>query len=380
MAEKEEGEDIEDLLMKNIYNEKEMENYTKIKIYNSIDYIATKCFYKEKFSKGINKDLSLHKKRIYSMDWLNNNSGLILVTGSSDNTIKIWDLNIIINSSNKQNSSSIIPIKTINSHNESINNISSRNFHENQFISSSIDKNIKLWDIRSNILKPSNNIKTKDEIKHLKFNNNGNQFAYINKEGNTLFLYDFGKFEEIQKIPFKSPISDFVFNKNDDKIYVTNEDGNIILINNKLNDNNKIIITGSLFPLYTIDIDKRDKYFITGGNDGILINYNIEELMSCKIYKKSEQSIRQVMYNYDDKFISSIYDGKNIDFFSTELNDHIYTIFTNNNQHFIKWNKKRNILGYVSDEKKNEDTKSKKNDEGKISNEGNAHFFILPNL
>ena len=102
--------------------------------------------------------------------------------------------------------------------------------------------------------------------------------------------------------------------------------------------------------------------------------------MSCKIYKKSEQSIRQVMYNYDDKFISSIYDGKNIDFFSTELNDHIYTIFTNNNQHFIKWNKKRNILGYVSDEKKNEDTKSKKNDEGKISNEGNAHFFILPNL
>ena len=379
MTEKEEGEDIEDLLMKNIYNEKEMENYTKIKTYKSIDYISTKSFYKEKFSKGIIKDLSLHKKRIYSMDWLDNNSGLILVTGSSDNTIKIWDLNIIINSSNKQNISSIIPIKTINTHNESINNISSRNFHENQFICSSIDKNIKLWDIRTNILNPANNIKTKDEVKHLKFNNNGNQFGFINKEGNSLFLYDFGKFEEIQKINFKSPISDFVFNKNDDKIFVTNEDGNIFLINKK-NDNNIITITGSLFPLYTIDIDKKDKYFITGGNDGILINYNIEELMSCKIYKKSEQGIRQVMYNYDDKFISSIYDGKNIDFFSTELDDHIYTIFTNNNQHFIKWNKKRNILGYVSDEKKNEDTKNKKNDEGKIGNEGNAHFFILPNL
>ena len=46
MAEKEEGEDIEDLLMKNIYNEKDIENYTGIKIYKSIDYISTNNYYK----------------------------------------------------------------------------------------------------------------------------------------------------------------------------------------------------------------------------------------------------------------------------------------------------------------------------------------------
>ena len=132
--------------------------------------------------------------------------------------------------------------------------------------------------------------------------------------------------------------------------------------------------------MYTIDIDKNNKNFITGGNDGLLINYNVEELMSCKIYKRSDQGIKQVMYNYDDKFIASIYDGKNIDFFSTELDDHVYTIFTNNFLHFIKWNKKRNILAYVIDEKKNEDYKGKKNEEGKNNSEGNVHFFIMPNL
>ena len=102
--------------------------------------------------------------------------------------------------------------------------------------------------------------------------------------------------------------------------------------------------------------------------------------MGSKAYKKSDQSIKQVMYNYDDKLISCIYDGKNIDFFSTELDEHIYTLYTNNLIHFIKWNKKRNILSYVSDDKKGEEWKNKNKDEGRNIYEGNAFFFILPNL
>ena len=389
MNEKEEGEDIEDSLTKNTYNEKDIENKTGVKIYKSKDYNSLRDEYLEKFKKGTNKDLSFHKKRIYSMDWLDNNTGSILVTGSSDNSIKVWDMDKVLNSSNKQNyNNTLSPLLSINPHNEPINNISSRNNYENQFLSSFIDKHIKFWDIRTNITnnnnkfticKPSYDKVLKEETKHLKFNNHGSQFAFMNKEGSTIFIYDFGKFEEIQQINFKPQISDFIFNNNDDTIYATSEDGNVYLVNTKINNSKKICIQGSLFPLDSIDIDKKNEYFITGGNDGILITYSIEDLMSCKTYKRSDQGIRQVIYNYDDKIIASIYDGKNIDFFSTELDEHIYTIFTNNNQHFIKWDKKKNILGYISDEKKNEEIKDKKNESGKINNEGNAHFFILYN-
>ena len=323
------------------------------------------------------------------MDWLENSSGTILLTGSSDNTIKIWDFNTFLNAPNKSNfnNNQILSIYFDNIPNI----ISSRNNHEYQFLSSSLDKHIKFWDIRanlsnnknkSNICKNSSDKSLKDEIKHLKFNNSGSQFAFVCKEGKevyNLFIYDLGKFEEIHKFKFEKAIYDFVFDKNDNRIFVTSEDGNVYVINiilKKISEK----IPGSLFPLYTIDIDKNNKNFITGGNDGLLINYNVEELMSCKIYKRSDQGIKQVMYNYDDKFIASIYDGKNIDFFSTELDDHLYTIFTNNFLHFIKWNKKRNILAYVIDEKKNEDYKGKKNEEGKNNSEGNVHFFIMPNL
>jgi len=384
MIEKEEGEDITESLTKNLYKERDIEKYTGIKIYRNYDYNYKKNYYKEKFENNTIKELSFHKKRIYTMDWLENNSGTILITGSSDNSIKIWDLNNTFNSSNKDNSL----LFTINSHNETVNNLASRNNNENQFLSSSIDRHIKFWDIRTNIKNLNNKLNIckssfdkieKDEIKHLKFNNLGNQFAFINKEGNILYLYDLGKFEEIQKFNFKQVIYDFVFDKSDKKILTTAEDGNVYIINLD-NVNNRQTIQGSLFPIYSIDIDQENKNFITGGNDGILVTYDLDELMSNKVYKKSDQSIKQIMYNYDDKFIACIYDGKNIDFFSTELDSNIFTLYTNNYINFIKWNKKRNILAYVSDDKKGEEWKNKNKDEGRNSSEGNAHFLIMPNI
>ena len=384
IIDREEGEDITESLTKNIYKEKDIENYTGIKSYKLSNYISQKNYYKEKFNKSVQKELSFHIKRISSMEWLDNNSGTILITGSSDNSIKIWDLNNTINSSNKDN----VSLLTINnSHDDTVNNIASRNNNENQFLSSSIDKHIKFWDIRANITNMSNKLNIckpsfdkieNEEFKHLKFNNSGSQFAFINKDGSYLFLYDLGKFEIIQKSNFKTPTYDFIFDRSDKKIFATNDDGNVYLINLD-NINNKQSIQGSLFPLYSIDIDKDNKNFITGGNDGILLTYDIDELMSYKTYKKSEQCIKQIMYNYDDKFISCIYDGKNIDFFSTELDEHIFTIYINNLIYFMNWNKKRNVFAYVCEEKKDE-YKNKNKDDGRNSSEGNAHFLIMPNI
>ena len=174
-------------------------------------------------------------------------------------------------------------------------------------------------------------------------------------------------FKEIKQINFKVPITDFIFDEN--RLFITNNDGKILILNmSNFNIKNMENINGNNYPLYSIDINKNNSHFITGGNDGLIIEYDLKEMMSCNVYKKSDQSIKHIKYSFDDKYISCIYDGKNVDIFSTEIKDPIHTIYTENS-YSMKWNKKRNILGYICDDKND-----KKN-----SSEGNIHFLVIPN-
>ena len=62
MIEKEEGEDITESLMKNIYKEKDIENFTGIKNYNSKDYLSQKNIIKKNLVKVYIKNYLFIKK------------------------------------------------------------------------------------------------------------------------------------------------------------------------------------------------------------------------------------------------------------------------------------------------------------------------------
>ena len=367
--EKEEGEDLEDTILKNIYSQKELEEQTGINIYKNLDYLFYKNLYIEKFNRSINKELSFHKKKITSMDWLENYNGMYFISSSIDNSIKLWDLhNVLSFQSKNNNSNSSGPLFTINCpHNEPVTLLVSTN-SDNNFISNSSDKYIKLWDTKSKPKSPIKYEKMKDEVKILKFNKNGNLFAFINKEGNILYIYDYKMFKEIKQLSFKIPITDFIFDE--DKLLITNDDGQILILNKpKYNIENIDNINRDNFPFYSIDINKDSTNFITAGIDGLIIEYDLREMMSSYVYKKSDQSIKHIQYSFDDNYISCVYDEKNLDIFSTEIKDHIYTKYTENPIYLAKWNKKKNILGYIYDDNNN----SKKN-----TSEGNIHFLVIP--
>ena len=311
--------------------------------------------YRDKIAKSQIKELSGHKKRIYTLDWLTNSNTLI--SGSVDTTIRLWD----ITSDNFQE---------FKNHNDSVTQIKSSPIDPNQFISASSDKHIKLWDIRTN--KPIKTEKTKSEIKYLAYNQTGSQFAYTNKDGDVIHIYDITTFSQITQLDFKSKINEFEYDKTNSLLISVNDNGTINLINAKTYKESDIqIIENKLSPINCLNIDNStNKYFITGGVDSLIQVWDMGEMLSNKIFKKGDQAIRKVQYSNDGKIIACIYEGTNVDLFSVELGNSIHTINTENIQYSISWNKNKNvaknILAYCGDDKNNRN-----------GDEGNIHLMII---
>jgi WD40 repeat protein len=332
------------------------------------DYLKLQKSYKEKFKQSNFKEIIGHKKRVYTLDWLSQTNSNLLITGSADTSIKIWDIEYLNN-----------PLLDIKNNNDSITHLTSNPNKPYEFLSTSSDKYIKFYDIRTNLNQnklTNNNFnihsihseKSKSTIKNIIFNNNGTQFVFCNKEENSiLYVYDLLTFKQIKQIDIKTQINDFKFDKNDSFLFIGDENGSIHKINVKnFDERNEKKIDGHFFSINCIDVSNNNKYLITGGNDSLIVQFDINEELSMGILKRGDQSIKNINFNYDDKFIACIYEGNNIDFFSTELQFHIYSIFTDSNQYAIKWNKNKNIFAYSGDDK------------NRNGNEGNVHLVFFP--
>lgn len=83
-----------------------------------------------------------HRESISAVQWMDNNT---LLTGSWDHTLKVWDLNLE-------------GIKTEISTNKSIFDASYSKLN-NLIVTASADKNLRLYDARTNRMSYSNNLK-----------------------------------------------------------------------------------------------------------------------------------------------------------------------------------------------------------------------------
>lgn len=305
---------------------------------------------KDKFIKGQMKDLTGHKKRVYTIDWSIN--GIHLMSGSVDSTIRSWD---IISGS----------FSELKGHTESVTNIRCHTLNKDILVSSSSDKQFKLWDLRIN--KAIYSEKTKNGIKTIVFNSDSTQLAYTSKDSDTISIFDINKFQLCKQIEFKSKINEFEYDKTNTLLLVTSDLGSLNTINGKTYDENSIrVYDGHYPPISSINVSKSNKIFATAGVDSLIVLWDMEEVMSYQVMKKGDNSIRKIGFSYDDKYLAAIYEGPNIDFFSLETGTSVYTIYNDNQQYSLSWNPNKHILAYCGDDKNRNN-----------NDEGNIHLFIL---
>lgn len=310
--------------------------------------------FKDVFStKSTFKELTGHKKRVYTLDW--NNSGSRLASGSVDCSIRVWTLG-----SEKG--------YELKGHSDSVTNVKFADNDENLLISCSSDKTVKLWDVRSN--KSIKSEKAKGGCKNLVCNANSSIFAFSNKDDDAISFYDIRKFQIIKQVSFKNKISEFEFDKSNSVILVTSSVGSISVLNAHTFDSEPLAVLDAHFPpVNTLNINKTNTLFATGAADALICLWSLPELLSYKVIKKGEIPIRKVMFSHDSALIAAIYEGNNLDIFDTNTTDCVYSILTENPQYSIAWNPNSYILAYSGDDKNRNNV-----------DEGNIHLLSVTSI
>lgn len=242
-------------------------------------------------------------------------------------------------------------------------------FDENVLLSCSSDRTVKLWDIRSN--KSIKSEKTKEGCKNIGFNYDSSMFAISHKDENTLSIYDFRKFSAIKQINFKNKINEFEFERTNTFLIVTSIIGNIHLLDtNVLSEESIITIDAHNSPnnsVNCININKSNENFVTGGSDGLIFLWDLEEMISYKVIKKGVSPIKNAVYSNDSKYIAAIYEGPNLDIFDCNTGDNVFTVLTETQQYDVAWNPSKYLIAYSSDDKNRSNVE-----------EGTIHIIGLP--
>jgi len=184
-------------------------------------------------------------------------------------------------------------------------------------VSFSSDKTTKLWDIRSS--KTTRSERIKGGCSNVTWSCDGNIICYSNKDEDLLTVYDCRKSTIMKQIDFKYQASEFQFEKGGNCLLVSSSLGEIHIYDAKtFNSTPLATVVAHFAPINSIHIEPSNKYFATAAADSLICLWDLQEMISYKVMKKGESSIKKILYSYDSKFIASISDENNIDIFEID--------------------------------------------------------------
>lgn len=227
-------------------------------------------------------------------------------------------------------------------------NILSKNFIYQ--VSSSSDKTLKFWDIRTS--KNYRSDKIKGGCFNLSWSSDNNYLAYTNKNDDVLSILDIRK-GIVKQCEFKNQVNEFHFDKNMNCFIVCMSTGNINFYCAKtFNFSAPLVSLEAHFaPVHSLTIEPKNQIFATAGADALICLWDLNELISYKVLRKGESSIRKIIFSYDSKFIASISEESCVDIYDVDASECVHSIICKSIQNSIAWNPKSLLLAYCGEEK-----------------------------
>lgn len=236
--------------------------------------------------------LTCHKYNVHSVRW--NPDGLILASGGKDSIMRLHRVT---------ESELVMDQKySNNGHTNDIDQLCWNPENSNLLATASIDRHIKIWDVRSQ--DPIMSIKLKNENMTVCWSNNGSTIAVADKGDLVSFIDTRESFKVIKDQKFQFEVGEITWNKENDLFFVTSGDGKIHVLSYP-DLQTQIVIDAFASPCVCIRFDATGKYFAVGSNDAIASVWDSENLACIQAIARPEWPIKTVSFSYDSNYIAS---------------------------------------------------------------------------
>ena len=157
----------------------------------------------------------------------------------------------------------------------------------------------------------------------------------------------------LKQTDFKNQLNEFHFDKEMNNLIVCMSTGLLNFYDAKtLNLSTPIVSLEAHFaPVHSLTIEPKNQVFATAGADALICLWDLNELISFKVLRKGESSIRKIIFSHDSRFIASISEESCVDLYDIEVGECVHSIICKSIQNSIAWNPKSLLLAYCGEEK-----------------------------
>lgn len=239
-----------------------------------------------------------------------------------------------------------------NGHTQDIDQLCWDPSHTNLLATASIDRTVKVWDVRYG--DPIVTVKLKSENMTLCWKDTGSTIAVADKSDFVTFIDTRNGYKVSREHKFQYEVSDISWNKENDLFFITSGDGKIHILSYP-DLQSQCVIDAFASPCVCIRFDPSGKYFAVGSNDAVSSIWDTENLICSQSIDRLEWPIKTVSFSHDSRYLASGSEDQFIDIANTFTGQQEAAIEVSSPALTLDFHPKEHVLAYALEEREYRD-------------------------